>query len=558
MITTLLFDELLLCLYILFSLFTSSYLNWRSRQFRDFLVDSKKNFYFLCNTTIIVLVITLFLLLQLGQNLNDLFPILVHYDFVELNLIHVELMDIPGYPLIRKDIVTNSFSIALTFFVFFYFIVLITSLKRTHPLNRYSLEIPTLILVVCLSLKIFLIATDLIVVVIALELAAFCSVILLSLQIKTLGDNTFSLEAAIKYFVFNAVSVAFLLFATSGYFFLFSSVNFLDIAMLLTFNPMLTFGYFDLLVFFHCVFFFGYLIKIGVAPLHQWVPDVYEGAELLLTTLLVLVFSPVLLFKLFIFIKTLLPFWTSSYFIHWCFVIVGFVSLIIGSFNALLQVRIKRFLAYTGITHLGFILLSFGIASITGFVAAYFYLIFYLLANLVFFALFVISQYLSNVTLLFFNQLKLITNENRFLIFCFLVPLFSYGGFPPFAGFFSKLFAIIALFDLSFLSLLVGLIFIITLSAYLYLRFIKIMIFEKTSFSLFVPLRYLPSSSNRYNTIYYQITNLYKQHYYEQTSAQWLFITIFFLNVFILFFLFFFPLFGTIVLNTLLGLLLFY
>jgi NADH-quinone oxidoreductase subunit N len=288
----------------------------------------------------------------------------------------------------------------------------------------------------------------------------------------------------------------------------------LDIALFSLFEPAVVYEHLETIVLLQLFFFFSYFIKLGAAPFHQWVPDVYEGVELLVTSFLVLIISPVLVFKLFAFTKLLLPLFDSHNPIFFLFSLCGLLSIILGTFHAFSQTRIKRFLAYTGITHLGYILLSLGTSSFLGFFAGFFYLFFYIITNMVLFSLLLLMRKISGVSLIFLSHLKILLNDNVMLFVFFLIPLLSFAGFPPFAGFFSKLFMLGALVDRESILFLLLLVFYIVLSAYLYLRFIKIALFEKKSFHGFFPLKAFKAGRNQNFSVYYRIEttlNSYKK-----------------------------------------------
>jgi len=550
LMTSFLLEELVLCGYISGSLLLISLLKIKETSWGW---GTKKVFFFLFRTACVSLVMTF--LLSLWSFFSEWETLLVDgQTLTDVRVRLVVLYDLPGHGLIRQDLLTRTFGLLLNVLMLFYLFLMGEYFKKTQKTFRYTLELPVLLVTIFLSLKIFLIAVDLILLVLALELAAYCSIILLGLQTTSSGANLFSVEAAIKYFIFNAVGVAFLLFSASGYFSLFASVNLLDVSALGTLNPLLAYMTTENILLFQSMFFFGYLIKLGAAPLHQWVPDVYEGAELFLTALLVLIVGPVLNLKLFMLAKMLLSTGTfSSSPMLWGFLFVGVFSVFWGSFNAFSQTRIKRFLAYTGITHLGFILLSFGTGTFFGYIAAFLYLLFYLGANLVFFSLLIISRQLSGVSLIFLNQLKLIVNQNAFFLLFFVIPLFSYAGFPPFAGFFTKLFALAAIIDLNSPKMVLLLVLLIVFSAYLYLRLVKLMLFETSGYSLLIPLGKAPVYRS-----YYRLQNYFGQIRRETGYHIMLFFTLFILNLILAFFVLFMPLILTSILTPMISLLLFY
>jgi len=418
---------------------------------------------------------------------------------------------------------------------------------------KYILELPILIIVIFFSLHIFLLTYDLILIVLALELAAFCSIILLGLHIST-EVNVFTIEAAIKYFIFSAISVLILLFASSGYYFFFKTLNLLDFKLYFINNANLLFLNADILMFFHFLFFSALFIKLGAAPFHFWVPDVYEGAELLITTFLVLIISPTICCKLFFLSKILLPIFEIKHELSLIFCLVGLLSIIIGSFKAFQQYKIKRFLAYTSITHLGYILLSLGTGSYLGFFAGFIYLFIYLLTNILFFLTLLVLRQYSDISLLFFNQFKMVFNSNIFILILFLIPLFSYAGFPPFLGFFTKFIVLLALIDFNQIILTISLICYIVINGYLYLRFIKITMLENNNYFL-----YLPNEKSIYmQNYYYKVKIFYSNKKSLLINNNLILFTVFCFSLFLLCGSLILPLIINLFVQPLLNLFLFY
>lgn len=520
------FEETILILYILVGILISSFVT----RTKDLFLQ-KRIFYLFFKFTFLVLIVCLIsttLSFLKGFTFNEsTFDSLSFTSFYFHDNIQFYTANF-----FRKDLFSVFLNVLLTIVTLFYLYLVYDAHKISQLNSKYYIEVPVLIITVFLSLKLFLYAYDLILIVITLELTAFCSIILLSLQITNKEQTVFPFEAAIKYFIFNAIAISLFLFAIGSYYSLYKSINLFDFPLFLLFEPSFCYEHIETLTFIQLIFFSAYLLKLGAAPFHQWVPDVYEGVELLMTAFLVLLIGPALNFKLFVFIKILLPVFDPSYLLFSFFTITGLVSILIGSFNAFLQTRIKRFLAYTGISHLGYILLSFGTATFLGFFASLFYLFFYIITNMVFFALLILTRRLSGITLIFLNQLKLLLNENLILFLFFLIPLLSFAGFPPFAGFFSKFFMIASLMDQQKIGILILLVLYIVLSAYLYLRFIKIAIFEKIAYSVFLPLKTF--SIQTQTTQYYKVnTSLkpYKKLHIALANHHGLFFILFWLNL---------------------------
>ena len=172
--------------------------------------------------------------------------------------------------------------------------------------------------------------------------------------------------------------------------------------------------------------FIGLLIKLGAAPAHQWVPDVYAGASLKIT------------FLFATFIKTLL------FFLFWRFAInlnssgeieiAAGLSVIIGCYYSLRQKEIKRFLAYSSITHTGFLLMG-------DILSAGLYLLLYIIAVILFFSVlfeYRIKENLNN-DIFYLTDLRYLNIADRPLHSLFLiVSLASMAGLPPFGGFYAK------------------------------------------------------------------------------------------------------------------------
>jgi NADH-quinone oxidoreductase subunit N len=217
-----------------------------------------------------------------------------------------------------------------------------------------------------------------------------------------------------------------------------------------------------------------------MAPLHQWVPDVYEGAETLVTCFLVLIISPALMFKLLFFFKILVNLPTSLGLLKLVFIVGGVLSILFGTLGALYQTRIKRFIAYAGLTHLGFMLLGLGFNSFLSYFAFLFYLLIYVLTNLCFFTFLIFSQYSvpTETRLVYINQLRPVIQTSIFFVFCLIICLFSFAGIPPFAGFFAKFFILGVLVQQNQFFIVFFLIIAILVGTFMYLRFLKIALFE--------------------------------------------------------------------------------
>lgn len=168
----------------------------------------------------------------------------------------------------------------------------------------------------------------------------------------------------------------------------------------------------------------GFLIKLGAAPLHQWVADVYAGVPLFVTAFYS-IFVKLVLFILFL--RFALSF-ASAKEVEFA----ALASLVIGCFGTLRQVDIKRFLAYGSIAHTGYLLMG-------DLVATYTYLATYVLASLLFFSI-LLSARINGRELIYLADLRFLGQSSNLMDRTILVVvLASMAGLPPFAGFYGKM-----------------------------------------------------------------------------------------------------------------------
>lgn len=543
--------DLLLCLYIFGGLAVSSFIRYKKfTTDLEKLYITKKHFYLFMRAAILTLILHLLLIVKNAQS----FFINTFLDSLNfLEILNKSLTNELGIMFFRQDFLSIIFIIIVNFSVLVYLLILLNFFNTTKLNYKYMNEVPILIVTVFLSLKVFLSSYDFITIIISLELATLCTIILLSLQLTT-KDNVFPIEASIKYFLFNAVAMGFMLIGITGYFLFIENYNLLDFSLQSLLNPYFHVLNFDSLIVLHFFFFLGYLMKLGSAPFHQWVPDVYEGVEFILTAFLILVISPALNLKFFIFIKLLIPNLDFYNLIFGFFLLCGFLSIIIGVFNAIGQFKLKRFLAYASINHLGFILISLATPTFIGFFASLFYLFTYIFTNMAFFTIILMVQQFNLLTVIYLNQLKSLMNHSYFLFSLLLIPIFSFAGFPPFAGFFGKLFVFSSLLDFNKIYILIFIIMYVVINAYLYLRFIKISLFENKKFQFYIPVNF----NYKKITTNYQLTKKFQFLVEPPLTLKTQLCFLFFINCFLFGFLIVLPTISVLCSQLILSLFLFF
>jgi len=219
----------------------------------------------------------------------------------------------------------------------------------------------------------------------------------------------------------------------------------------------------------------GLGFKLGVAPFHMWVPDIYQGAPSAVT----LFISSAPKLAAFAFTMRLLVDGMQPAVADWqgMLAVMAVLSLAIGNLAAIMQTNIKRMLAYSTISHMGFVLLGVLAGNFAGYSGAMFYVIAYVLMSLGAFGLVV---YLSRDQHEAENleNFRGLNSRQPWLAALMAILMFSMAGIPPFVGFYAKLAVLQALVGAGFLWLAVVAVLFSLIGAYYYLRVIKLMYFD--------------------------------------------------------------------------------
>lgn len=292
-------------------------------------------------------------------------------------------------------------------------------------------------------------------------------------------SSEFSTEAGLKYFILGAFSSAFLLLGFSIIYGLTGITNLGDFSKLFSGifinNIIFNYGIIIGLIF----VLIALMFKLSAAPFHMWVPDVYEGSPSSITVF----FS---IFPKYAIICLCLRFLLYSfydYIIYWReFLLFCMVfCIVIGTLGAFYQFKWKRFLAYSSINHVSFLLLALIIGDFQSISCIIFYIIIYSVIMLGIFAI-VLSLYYYDYPN--YYQLRYIKNiislniTNPILTLSLALILFSLAGIPPFAGFFSKLFILLSALQVNAFGICLFLVLFSCISCFYYIRFIKIMYFD--------------------------------------------------------------------------------
>jgi NADH-ubiquinone oxidoreductase chain 2 len=246
----------------------------------------------------------------------------------------------------------------------------------------------------------------------------------------------------------------------------------------------------------------GFLFKIAAAPFHWWSPDVYDGVPTIVTTFIAIfgkIAILILLLELVQYSSCLLHSTIQYYSWTTSLSISCFLSLIIGTILGLTQTRIKRLLAYSTISHVGFILLALIVHSIDSYQAYIFYIIQYIITNLNAFMIIIaigfslylyytnISEYnnlpeKNNSPIQLISQLKGYFSINPILALCLVITMFSFVGLPPLVGFFGKQMVLTTALDNNKTILVLVGVLTSVIGAVYYLTVIKTIYFEKSEY----------------------------------------------------------------------------
>ena len=359
---------------------------------------------------------------------------------------------------------------------------LVISRNFVKKININSFEYLILILFSTFGLMLLVSSFDLVSVYISLEVQSLSFYILASMR----KDSAFSTEAGLKYFILGAFSSGILLLGIS---FIYGSIGSTNFAVLGKF-----FSSFDHLSFSSDFFnvnnriivgivliLIGFLFKLTAVPFHMWAPDVYEGSPIFITVLFSIV--P----KIGILAIAIKIFYFSLYegFVYWqsMGLIVSVLSTTIGTLKALQQNKIKRFLAYSSIGHVGFLLLAFSTGTILGVQSLLFYLIIYTVMMLNIWSI-IISLEIKNKKdgqVKYINDLQGLVKSNPLLAYTLAINMFSMAGVPPLAGFLAKFYLLFGALESSFKIIVIISILLSIISAFYYIRFIKIIFFDENN-----------------------------------------------------------------------------
>lgn len=384
----------------------------------------------------------------------------------------------------------NTFTYLVEFIFFFIFIIFVCSINTYNRLNNINNFEFLFISLNCLHMCVFLLnVCNFFTLFILIEMLSIGLYVLSSFNKRFL----YSIEAGLKYFILGSFSSSLILigivfiYGFTGFF------NFQDIYMLFLYNSFFLLDfYFIGITSAFSLLFLGFLFKLYSAPFHFWILDIYQGSPLssLLLFSTIYIFTIVHLFsKLYFFISI-----DFFYFFYYIYVFFSFSCIVFGIFGALVQKKIRKLIAYSTITFIGYYLSAFIAFDFLTIEYSLHYLFIYIF-NLIGLFVFLLNTIINDKYFIDkLMNLNTLHKSNSLLALIVSIILFSISGMPPFWGFIGKIGLSSALLIDHNIAYLIVFMLLTLLGFFYYVRIIKIIYFNTTTeWKLYNSINYFSS-----------------------------------------------------------------
>lgn len=346
--------------------------------------------------------------------------------------------------------------------------IFVYSREYLRTRDMYKGEYFTLGLFAVLGMMVMVSAKTMLLIYLGLELLSLSMYAMVAFR----RDDGRASEAAMKYFVLGAIASGMLLYGMSIVYGVSGSLHLDHIATYMSSHPVMeNIGLLLALAF----IIVGLGFKLGVVPFHMWVPDVYDGSPTSVT--LFLGTAPKI--AAFAMIIRLLVEGLGDMVQGWQQILsmLAALSLLAGNLIAIAQTNIKRMLAYSTISHMGFVVMGILAGTQAGYAASMFYIITYAIIAMGGFAIVILLSQ-GNYEADQLSDLKGLSTRHPWYAFMMMLFLFSMAGVPPTVGFYAKFAVIQAVVDVNIIWLAVFAVVMSVIGAYYYLRAIKLMYFD--------------------------------------------------------------------------------
>lgn len=387
----------------------------------------------------------------------------------------------------------ENFSIFFKIFTLFISIIIVGLspyyIDKTERIKNHISEYYFLVLLITIGAMLISTANDLIMLFVSIELVSIPAYILAGFE----KSNPKSSEASLKYFLLGVLASAIMVYGFSLVFGLTKEINLYAISRI--FNQRYVFMRNPLLISGIAMSLVGFAFKIAAVPFHFWAPDTYEGSP----TIVALIITSIVKVAAFAgFIRILYVGFGNYGTSKWIVLVIAAMSvssMILGNISALPQKNFKRLMAYSSISHGGYMLIGFTAASADAQWSILIYMMAYIVMNLGAFAVaMVVEKSAKSESISAFSGLS---QSSPYLAIMMTVFLVSMVGIPPFAGFIGKLFVFQAGINSNYAWLVIIGVLTSVISLYYYMNIVKQMYFTKApsnidkNFYLEIPVIYL-------------------------------------------------------------------
>lgn len=354
---------------------------------------------------------------------------------------------------------------------------------KTADCDRF--EIPILYLFATLGGMVMISANDFLPLYLGVELQALSTYTLIAVR----RESAIPTEAGLKYFVLGALSSGFILYGISLIYGFAGSTHFENLAQTFAMANMRAgdmahqsnIGVLLALVF----VFAGMAFKLSAAPFHMWTPDVYHGAP---TPVVAYMATVSKIAAVGLIMRVIVnPFNGLAFDYVQIIMVLSVLSMAVGSFGGLVQIDLKRLMGYSAIANIGFILLALVGLGENGVTSALLYVMIYAVTTLGIFGV-ILCMRQKDRLVSEISDLQGIASVHPILALCMAILLFSAAGIPPMAGFIAKLFVFQTVIEDGHYVLAVVGVLMSVVSAYYYLRIIRIMYMEEPLLTFDEPL----------------------------------------------------------------------
>jgi NADH-quinone oxidoreductase subunit N len=326
----------------------------------------------------------------------------------------------------KINVITQELKIVI---VVLFFILLEICKKRIKI--RYELYI--IILIIILTVMLLLSINDLIIFIILIELLAITNYIIAGLFDRKIKNT----EVTLKYFLLGSITSTVLVLSIALLYLNSKIVNFNDLK--LYFNKQNVNINFLIIII---LLILSIIFKLGIVPFQYWLIEIYEGVNWFVLFYFIIISKLiyiVIIFNLFYYIFNFIDYIYIN-----IILIIGILNIMIGTIGGIYQKKINGLLAYSTISNIGFLLISFASNSLLSFTVAMVYYIIYIIIIINIYGIIVLMRYKRNEekSIIYIEDFKNIKERSKGLTILLTINLLAISGLPPFLGFFSKYYLI--------------------------------------------------------------------------------------------------------------------